>query len=48
VRDRYSQETLIGRIASPEEIAGLAVWLASDNAVALSGQTVPATGGRSE
>jgi NAD(P)-dependent dehydrogenase (short-subunit alcohol dehydrogenase family) len=48
VRDRYSQETLIGRIASPEEIAGLAVWLASDNAVALSGQTVPVTGGRSE
>jgi 2-hydroxycyclohexanecarboxyl-CoA dehydrogenase len=48
VRDRYSQETLIGRIASPEEIAGLAMWLASDNAVALSGHTVPATGGRSE
>lgn len=48
VRDRYSRETLIGRIASPEEIAGLAVWLASDHAVALSGQTVLATGGRSE
>ena len=48
VRDRYSRETLIGRIASPEEIAGLVVWLASDHAVALSGQTVLATGGRSE
>ena len=48
VRERYSQETLIGRIASPEEIAGLAVWLASDQAVALTGQTLPATGGRSE
>lgn len=48
VRSEYARETLIGRIASPEEIAALTVWLASDHAVALSGQTVPATGGRSE
>jgi NAD(P)-dependent dehydrogenase (short-subunit alcohol dehydrogenase family) len=48
VKQRYADETLVRRIATADEIAGLIAWLASDRANAFSGQTVAVTGGRSE
>jgi 2-hydroxycyclohexanecarboxyl-CoA dehydrogenase len=48
IRQRYADDTLVKRIASPDEIAGLIVWLATDRTGAFSGQTIAVTGGRSE
>jgi NAD(P)-dependent dehydrogenase (short-subunit alcohol dehydrogenase family) len=48
MKARYALGTLVGRIGSPEEIAGVVAFLASDEGNAFSGQTVPVTGGRSE
>lgn len=46
MKDRYAADTLLGRIATPEEIAGLVVRLAGDEGAGLDGRTVAATGGR--
>lgn len=43
VRARYP----LGRIAKPEEIAGVAAFLASDDASNITGATIPVDGGRS-
>jgi 2-hydroxycyclohexanecarboxyl-CoA dehydrogenase len=48
IKQRYAEDTLVRRIASADEIAGLIVWLAADRTGAFSGQTVAVTGGRSE
>ncbi len=48
MKARYALGTLVGRIGSPAEIAGVVAFLASDEGSAFSGQTVPVTGGRSE
>lgn len=45
---RYALDTLLGRIASASEIAGVVAYLASDDGAPFVGQTVPVTGGRSE
>lgn len=46
MKDRYAADTLLGRIATPEEIAGLVVRLAGEEGAGLDGRTVAATGGR--
>jgi len=48
IKQRYADDTLIKRIATADEIAGLIVWLAADRTGAFSGQTLAVTGGRSE
>ena len=48
MRRIYSTDTLLGRIASAEEIAGMIEILASDAGAAFHGQVVRVTGGRSE
>ena len=48
MKARYATEDLVGRIGTPEEIAGVVAFLASDDGAAFRGQTVPVTGGRSE
>lgn len=45
---RYALDTLLGRIASAAEIAGVVAFLASDEGAPFEGQTVPVTGGRAE
>jgi NAD(P)-dependent dehydrogenase (short-subunit alcohol dehydrogenase family) len=45
---RYALDTVLGRIASASEIAGVVAFLASDEGAPFAGQTVPVTGGRSE
>jgi glucose 1-dehydrogenase len=46
MRQRILSRTPLGRIGSPEEIAELAVFLASDRASYVTGQTIYADGGR--
>lgn len=46
MRARYAADTLIGRIATPEEIAGLVAFLAGEGAEAFHGCALVATGGR--
>jgi NAD(P)-dependent dehydrogenase (short-subunit alcohol dehydrogenase family) len=48
MKARYASDTLVGRIGSAEEIAGVVAFLASDDGGAFSGQIVPVTGGRAE
>jgi NAD(P)-dependent dehydrogenase (short-subunit alcohol dehydrogenase family) len=48
MRARYATQNLVGRIGTPEEIAGVVAFLASDDAQVFGGQTIPVTGGRSE
>jgi NAD(P)-dependent dehydrogenase (short-subunit alcohol dehydrogenase family) len=48
MKARYAVDTLVGRIGSAEEIAGVVAFLASDDGAAFSGQSVPVTGGRAE
>jgi 2-hydroxycyclohexanecarboxyl-CoA dehydrogenase len=48
IKQRYADDTLVNRIATADEIAGLIVWLAADRTGAFSGETVAVTGGRSE
>jgi NAD(P)-dependent dehydrogenase (short-subunit alcohol dehydrogenase family) len=45
---RYALDTILGRIGTSEEIAGLVALLASDAGAPFEGQTVAVTGGRSE
>jgi glucose 1-dehydrogenase len=46
VRTRILSRTPLGRIGEPAEVAGIAVFLASDDASYITGQTVYADGGR--
>ena len=46
VRTRILSRTPLGRIGEPHEIAGIAAFLASDDASYITGQTVYADGGR--
>jgi NAD(P)-dependent dehydrogenase (short-subunit alcohol dehydrogenase family) len=48
MKDRYALDTLVGRIASADEIAGIVALMAGDLGGAFQGQTIPVTGGRSE
>ena len=45
-RDRILSRTPLGRIGDPSEIAAIAVFLASDEASYITGQTIYADGGR--
>jgi NAD(P)-dependent dehydrogenase (short-subunit alcohol dehydrogenase family) len=47
IRDAFIAETPLGRYAKPEEVAGLALYLASDASGFLSGQTIYLDGGQS-
>jgi NAD(P)-dependent dehydrogenase (short-subunit alcohol dehydrogenase family) len=44
--DRIMSRTPLGRIGDPSEIAGIATFLASDDASYITGQTIYADGGR--
>lgn len=46
MRDRLMARTPLGRFASPQDIAGVAAFLASDDASYLTGETINAEGGR--
>jgi NAD(P)-dependent dehydrogenase (short-subunit alcohol dehydrogenase family) len=46
VRGRILSRTPLGRLGLPEEIANIAVFLASDQASYITGQTIYADGGR--
>ncbi len=48
MKRRYAEDTLIGRIGTPEEIAGIVTFLASPAGAAFSGLVILITGGRSE
>jgi NAD(P)-dependent dehydrogenase (short-subunit alcohol dehydrogenase family) len=45
VADGYVENTPLGRYATPEEIAGLVAWLASDEAAYVSGSLYLIDGG---
>jgi NAD(P)-dependent dehydrogenase (short-subunit alcohol dehydrogenase family) len=45
-RQRILSRTPLGRIGEPSEIAGIAAFLASDDASYITGQTIYADGGR--
>ncbi len=45
ILQRYNQHTALARHAQPSEIAGMAVFLASDEASYVTGQTFPVDGG---
>lgn len=45
LRRGFEERTALGRIAVPEEIAGTAAWLASEDAAYVTGQTIPVDGG---
>jgi NAD(P)-dependent dehydrogenase (short-subunit alcohol dehydrogenase family) len=45
LKKMFEDRTAVGRIANPEDIAGTAAWLASDDAAYVTGQTIPVDGG---
>lgn len=45
MRQRYSQKTALGRLGTPEEVAGAVLWLASDLSRYVTGSTVCVDGG---
>ena len=46
IRDKWSQEIPLRRLARPEEVADAILWLASDHASYVTGQTILVDGGR--
>jgi|SRR5690242_11398622 3-oxoacyl-[acyl-carrier protein] reductase len=46
IHQRWSEETPLRRLARPEEVADAIVWLASDQASYVTGQTILVDGGR--
>jgi len=46
IHERWSQEIPLRRLARPEEVADAIVWLASDRASYVTGQTILVDGGR--
>ncbi len=45
LEDAFAQEAPLGRIGEPEDVAQLALWLASDASSLMTGQTVQLNGG---
>jgi len=45
IRDRWAAETPVRRLGKPEEVADLIVWLSSERASYITGQTILADGG---
>ena len=43
--ERYSSEQPIGRLATPDECAYVALWLVSDEASFITGVAMPVDGG---
>lgn len=43
--ERFSQDTALGRIGEPEDIAGVVAFLANDNSKWVTAQTIEASGG---
>ena len=46
IHKRWSEEIALHRLAKPEEVADAIVWLASDRAAYMTGQTILVDGGR--
>jgi 3-oxoacyl-[acyl-carrier protein] reductase len=46
IHERWSEEIPLRRLARPEEVANAIVWLASDHASYVTGQTILVDGGR--
>jgi len=44
-QDEYKRKIPAGRFASPEEVANVVTWLASDSASYISGAVIPVDGG---
>jgi NAD(P)-dependent dehydrogenase (short-subunit alcohol dehydrogenase family) len=44
--ERGQQTHPLGRVGTPEEVAGLIAWLASDEASWMTGETIAIDGGR--
>ena len=45
LRERYGQKTALGRLGTPEEVAGAVLWLASDLSRYVTGATIHVDGG---
>ena len=45
IRERWAQEIPLRRLGQPREIADAIVWLASDRAAYVTGQTIVVDGG---
>jgi 3-oxoacyl-[acyl-carrier protein] reductase len=43
--DKFSSQTMLGRLGEPEEIANMALFLASDEASYVTGQVISVNGG---
>lgn len=45
LRERYGQKTALGRLGTPDEVAGAVLWLASDLSRYVTGATIHVDGG---